>query len=308
MDLLKGYLKAVESYLPHEQPQDIIRELEENIQAQMDEQAESLGRPLTEAEQAAILKRIGNPALVAGRYHTSELSVAFGRQLIGPGLFPLYTRVLSIAAVGLVVVWVLVMLALGRPVLSEGLGVLQPLVIQFVIITAIFAGLQWHLTQHPDLWNAWNPMEPPVRAPKFHAPRLEALIEFIVIAAVLQVMRSAELLTVRDELARLLPPVWIPLYGLVVAMTAAGLVPPLIGLVQPRWEQLRQAVRFGLGLVWLGGLAYLLAAGDWSMSTNSQFGQYAWYNILILALISAVVVAFDGLAFWRSRRRPAATP
>jgi hypothetical protein len=61
MELLDRYLKAVGTYLPADQRDDILRELSEDIRSEMEEKESELARPLTAAEQEAILKRHGNP-------------------------------------------------------------------------------------------------------------------------------------------------------------------------------------------------------------------------------------------------------
>ena len=62
MDLLDLYMNAVAKGLPEAQREDIIRELSEDIRSEMEDKEAELRRPLTEAEQQAILKRRGNPA------------------------------------------------------------------------------------------------------------------------------------------------------------------------------------------------------------------------------------------------------
>jgi hypothetical protein len=95
MTLLKQYVNAVRMYLPKgPQQDDILSELSEHLQSKMDEEEEALGRPLTEVEQEALLTRYGNPSTVAERYGAPRRSVAFGWQLIGPELFPLFARIL----------------------------------------------------------------------------------------------------------------------------------------------------------------------------------------------------------------------
>lgn len=302
MRLLERYLKAVESYLPVAQPKDIIRELEENIQAQMDDEAARRGRPLTEEEQAAILKLVGNPALVAGRYHNSELSVAFGRQLVGPGLFPLYARVLSITLVSAAAVRMLVGLWLGQPPIGAMIQGLLILVWPFAIVTAVFAGIQSVLTKNPALWNAWDPLAPPTRLSNAQwVSRLEALLEIGIVAAALLWLRSDFMGALLANLTRLLPPVWPQIYGLAVALTAAGLAPAVLSLLWPRAERLRLVVRVTLGLAWVVGLSSLLAAGDWGISTATAFNQYVWYSVLALAVVSAVVVMVDATRLLRRR-------
>src|SRR5580704_19474421 len=95
MDLLGRYLKSVASALPAAQKDDIIKELSENIRSQMEDKEGELGRPLNETEVETILKQHGHPLLVASRYRQDQRSLAFGRQWIGPVLFPFYVRVLQ---------------------------------------------------------------------------------------------------------------------------------------------------------------------------------------------------------------------
>ena len=74
MDMLDRYLQAVKFFLPGKQQDDIVRELSENLIARMEDREEELGRPLDEAEQAAILREHGHPMLVAGRYRSASSS------------------------------------------------------------------------------------------------------------------------------------------------------------------------------------------------------------------------------------------
>ncbi len=96
MNLLNRYLQAVGRCLPRVRRDDILEELRINILAQMEDRAEELGRLLTDDEQAEILRHHGNPTIIAGRYSDGNLGLAFGRQLIGPELFPFYRTVLKI--------------------------------------------------------------------------------------------------------------------------------------------------------------------------------------------------------------------
>src|SRR5258708_28882674 len=83
MDLLERYLQAVRTYLPTSQQEDILKELGENLRAQMEDKETELGRPLSEDELADILKKHGHPLLVATRHRQS-------RHLIGSTLVPFY--------------------------------------------------------------------------------------------------------------------------------------------------------------------------------------------------------------------------
>ena len=85
MELLERYLQAVRGYLLRRRKDDIVRELGDNILSQMEDKAEELGRPLTEAEQGEVLKQHGHPVVAAARYGRLPL-----QYLIGPTLFPMY--------------------------------------------------------------------------------------------------------------------------------------------------------------------------------------------------------------------------
>jgi len=85
MELLERSLQAVLTYLLRRRKDDIVRELGDNILSQMEDKAEELGRPLTEAEQGEVLKQHGHPVVAAARYGRLPL-----QYLIGPTLFPMY--------------------------------------------------------------------------------------------------------------------------------------------------------------------------------------------------------------------------
>jgi hypothetical protein len=83
MDLLERYLQAVGQCLPAKSKDDTLAELRANLLAEMEGREEELGRPLNEAEVAAVLEQHGRPMVVASRYLPQH-------SLIGPGLFPMY--------------------------------------------------------------------------------------------------------------------------------------------------------------------------------------------------------------------------
>jgi len=85
MELLERYLQAVRTYLIRRRRDDIVKELGDNILSEMEDKAEELGRPLTEAEQCEVLKQHGHPLFAAARYGRLPL-----QYLIGPTLFPIY--------------------------------------------------------------------------------------------------------------------------------------------------------------------------------------------------------------------------
>ena len=104
MDLVDRYLQAVKVFLPRAEQADILQELSENITSQLQDKEAELGRPLTEKEQAAVLRTHGHPFLVASRYRRAPM-----QQLIGPAIFPFYwfamQTLLCIAVAVGVLIW-----------------------------------------------------------------------------------------------------------------------------------------------------------------------------------------------------------
>jgi len=149
MTLVDRYLGAVKDNLPRAQRDDIIEELEDSLRSRMEDEAAARGRPLTEAEEAVILKGFGNPMAVAVRYRGDERSVTFGRRLIGPELFPTYWMVLTVNVVITLVIGA-VILILGGTIASTFPGILVPLLIQFTIVTLIFMAADRRYVLDPD--------------------------------------------------------------------------------------------------------------------------------------------------------------
>lgn len=111
MDLLERYLHAVRFWLPKNQRDDILAELSEDLRAEVEEREARLGRPLDESDISTILKRRGDPMLVASRYRPA-------RYLVGPVLYPLYLFVLR-----LVLLYVILpSFALAAPILYATSG------------------------------------------------------------------------------------------------------------------------------------------------------------------------------------------
>lgn len=141
MELVDRYLHAIEFWLPKAQKRDIIAELSEDVHSEIEEQQAKLGRPLNPGEMETILKRRGNPLVVANRYLPQ-------RYLIGPLLFPVYLFVLKV--VGLIY---LVMIpgmtiaidvrAAWRHMFSETLSNFWlSAFISFAVVTLVFAVIE----------------------------------------------------------------------------------------------------------------------------------------------------------------------
>ena len=103
MDVIDRYFRTLRILLPKEQRDDIVRELSEEVESQIAEKENALGRPLDQSERAAIIAQYGHPLLTAARYRPP-------RSLIGPVVFPYY--------------WIVLRVALGLVALGHVLGAL----------------------------------------------------------------------------------------------------------------------------------------------------------------------------------------
>lgn len=180
MNLLNRYLQAVGRLLPIARRADIVAELRANILSQMEDREQELGRPLTEDEQAAILKHHGNPTVIAARYHdTNGLGLAFGVQIIGPELFPLYRMVL-LMNLGIMAAILAVTIPIVRHATGEAVSLtrfLLPPVLQVTVTTLIFAMIDRYKAKVLD---NWNPRKlPPVKAEAEEGPTAKNIFEFI---------------------------------------------------------------------------------------------------------------------------------
>ncbi len=171
-DLLDRYLQAIGDHLPAASRADVLAELRANLQAQIDDRAEELNRPLTEIEVAAILKDHGRPIVVAARYLPQQY-------LIGPAIFPYYLMTLRKAAPFVLVICFLAEFShlLAVHTLPElisaifiSLGQLIPDVISFAFwITVGFAIAEFvYARNHAKPFGLpWDPTKLPTLKPQF---------------------------------------------------------------------------------------------------------------------------------------------
>jgi hypothetical protein len=331
MELIDRYLKAVGSYLPAEQRDDITKELSENIRSEIEDGEAELGRPLTGAEQEAILKKQGHPLLVAGRYRQDRRSVAFGRQWIGPVIFPFYIKVLTfnLGISFTVVTMVFVALyASGQAITFSDVAFAYSLqlIAQFGIVTGIFAMVEKHLTKYPDRWDPRKPNQ--LKYPEFfeakaakkgqRVPKLESISQFIASAVFLVWLRAAQkspfLIFGPAAAIFRLAPVWHQMFVPSMLIILLGMVQAAINLLRPDWVRFRSAVRVGIGVITLVVVYFLVKAREWvvlASPAGNVSGDYRHameivnqtisYSLLAAGVIVIVLLLRD---VWRLVRRP----
>ena len=148
MELLDRYLESVRKHLPWQRQDDIVAELRANLESQLDEKEEALGRPLTQAEAEAWIKQLGAPIQVAAGYQPQQY-------LIGPHVFPTYRYVLKLACSWAMIIYSIV--AVVRVFATQnpsGTTLLDALLhLPFVLmttaawVTLIFAAIEYAVAQ-----------------------------------------------------------------------------------------------------------------------------------------------------------------
>ena len=320
MQILDRYLRNVGTFLPAEQKDDILRELAENIQSQIEEKESELGRALSEAEQESVLKSVGHPLVVASRYRHDQRSVSFGRQWIGPVLFPAYLRVLAwnlSLTFGIILIIFGCLLVAGEHLTVSGAVsvVFYQFLIQFGVITVIFALVDRHITRHPDQWNVQRPYAVHVgpelgeqitcgvhaRIASEMEPRPVSRFDSIAIMVAsfgalvwISVVRQNQFFIFGPAAAIIaLGPVWNEALPFIVALTFAAMVRAFINLLRPEWLRFRDVARMASDTATVGVLVLLLQGHDWVVPRHEGRGLQAVSNIneaMHFCLIAGIAV------------------
>lgn len=344
MELLDRYLKAVAKGLPESQRDDILKELSEDIHSEMEEKESELGRPLTNAEQEAILRQHGNPLLLAARYRQDQRSVAFGRQIIGPVIFPFYIKVLSfnLGLSFVVIATIFAALAFGgqRITFSSLISsLLLQLVIQLGAVTLIFSLIERHLNKHPDKWNMGGigsgvhfdlKIDSGADASKREMGQVSRFESISVIVASLvalawlgEVQQHPFLIFGPAAYFMRPDPIWFQVYPVIVLLTSLVIVQAAINLFRPDWVRFRTVAQVLLQLGSLVVIFFLLKAGSWvgirevvaadahepaRQRAIEIVNQSVFYGLAIGAVITAVQIVRRINLLARGKRNAASSP
>lgn len=297
MELLNRYLNAVKFWLPRAQQEDILRELTENIRSQMEDQEAALGRPLEEAEQAAILKQHGHPMVVASRYWQRQY-------LIGPTLFPIYWFVVRLAVVLSVASFFLAQITTattGKPAGDLVRGLLEfpgIAITTFAWVTIVFAIIDWANSKYRP-GSSWDPRSlPKVSATVRKHARKNPLMElaaWLVAIAWWAAIPSAPVLLFGGAASFLqLTPAWQDMHLPVLFVLIAPLAIDAARGIRPDWEWLGLAARMGRTLATLVMLSILLKAGTLvtvtgSLASNQQVVDALQLSITLLLAIGSII-------------------
>lgn len=321
MDALARYLKTVGTFLPSNERQDILRELSADIQSQVEEKEAELGRGLNESEVQAILKHVGHPLVVASRYRHDTRSVAFGRVLISPVLFPAYWKVLkfnlTLTFGVILIIFVSLFIAGQRPGVSDILSVcFYQFLIQFSVISVIFSFADRHIQKYPDKWSAARPdaaqfgidlamqIERDVTKGVGESMKPKAVSRFesisIIVASVaalawLGAIRSNPFLIFGPAAHFLaLGPGATQAYPVIIVLTIVGMIRAFVNLSRPDWTRFRDLARIAMDSASVGMLLVLLRGGALVVAKTPGTGDVAASFInqsIFMALgVSAIVI------------------
>ena len=313
MELIDRYLQAVEFALPAGQKDDIIKELRDSILSQVEEKESALGRPLNEDEQVDLLKQLGSPVQLAGRYSKQ-------RALIGAAWMPIYGKVLTIAlgVAFLVHAGASIGMAAAGKTLSESLGVLfrypGAAVMVFAWVTLVFAAMD-HFGAKFKFTETWDPrtLPPVVKAPP-QKSRFELTAQFAA-----QTIFGVWWLAGLHYQYLILGPgygflrfgsVWQRIYPLFVVMLLIDLTFTTVRIARPHWKQggrVSRVVMSALGLVVLYFLVQspepFVAADPASeqfqtLAKTINFGLHI--GLTVAVIVNIFNVAKEGVLFlWR---------
>ncbi len=304
MELIDRYLQAVKLALPKAQQNDVIRELSDEILSQVEEKEAALGHPLTEDEQAQLLKQLGHPMMLAARYRKQQY-------LIGPAIFPIYWMVLRLILV--LVLFAMAIAAVAVAASGRGLGAALGVLGQypfgaisaFAWVTMVFALMDYFQAKF-NLSCKWDPRTLPKLskiAPKHSTAEEFAGLFFGAIFGVwwLVGLKHQFLIFGPGIAVMHFGPVFQTIYPLFVVLVVADIIRHTIVLLRPGWEKGRFAFRMFFRAMNLLVLYFLINASDLlvsggSVAPNLQPVMKGLNQALHLAVVVAAIIAIAQLA------------
>jgi hypothetical protein len=321
MQPLDRYLSNLAKLLPASQREDILRELSEDIRSEFEDKESELGRPLTEAEQLAVLKRRGNPLQVAAGFAPNQGTLAFGPQIIGPVLFPFYVRVLTfnLGLTFLIVGAIFAAISLaGQPIHFADLfsSVILQLFIQLTAVTLIFALVEKHLSRQPHDWSKedfeknlkvaiQSRIEKKIQAGPKEVSRFDSMAVLVASSVALLWLQSLwanqYLLFGPAALLISLAPIWHVVYLPIVFIMLVTIVRAAVNIARPDWVLFRDIISVVLDAASLAIVYTLMFVHTWvvpaaTAASNSQhvanvvnqWFPYAIFASAIIALAEAI--------------------
>jgi hypothetical protein len=246
LELIDRYMQSVKSALPKRQQEDVVRELTDEVLSQVEEREEALGRPLTEDEQVALLKKLGHPWVLASRYRKQ-------RYLIDPSIFAVYWIVLRLILV--VTFFAMTVGAVALAATGQGLGSALHIFWQypmtalkvFAWVTLVFVVLDI-VQAKLNFFEKWDPRSLPKLSKAQKRPCGSENAAGIVVAAVggvwwLVALKHQFWLFGPGVYVIQLGPAFQTMYPLYVMLVLVDVLRHAVALVRPGWDMGRFAFR-----------------------------------------------------------------
>jgi len=240
MELIERYLQSVKWMLPRKQQDDVIRELNDEIMSRVEEKEHALGRPLTEEEQAALLKQMGHPMLVASRYRSS-------RYLINPTIFAIYWMVLRLI---LAVVFIaMAIAAVSVAATGQGLGQALGIILRYPLaalsvfawVTTVFVILDIVQVKF-DFFSKWDPRTlPKLTKNKPHHSMIESAVGLMLSTIIgvwwLVGLKHQFWIFGPGYAVMRFGPVWQTIYPIFVFLVIFSVIRSCVDIARPGWER-----------------------------------------------------------------------
>jgi len=320
-DLIDRYIWAVVKDLPSDTREDVAREL----RATISDMVEARG-PQTEVTIRAVLTELGDPAALATEYAGKK------RYLIGPFLYPIYTRLLgTLLAIVVPIVFAVTLIAelwdpaegIGPAIAAAVGGGIQTAVTMAFVITLVF-GLLERAGPGREEWavlrgRPWDPdCLPPIterRQIRLHETVTSLTFQALIVVLVLW-QRTHSVLHVDGEpvplFANRLWSVWIPLF---IAVIGVMMAIEVWKYVAGRWTLTLVVANIAANLVFAGLAIALSSSGEvvnpaFIAALEDRVGgdvpmDFAVMALLVGALIVCVWDSVDGVLGYRRARRSA---
>jgi hypothetical protein len=330
MELLDRYLQAVRKHLPWQRQDDIIAELRANLESQLEDKQEELGRPLMPAEAEEWIGGLGSPVQMAAHYQPQQY-------LIGPAIYPVYLYILRLASMWAIVVYIVVSTvtivlsstATGDTIAQAAFRLPFVLIQVAAWVTAAFAAIEYFAVRYPDkcppqiagLYAKWSPKDlPPLQPPAAGGKKrrsygqavAEVIFGFIFLAWLVLVPRYPYLMFgpgaayVHASPFRFAPILWI-FYWWVVGFNALQLAWQCIDLLRGAWQHkdpMQHIVFKALSLIPIvyllnvsGHVYVLLRHPDVDMArygqTVNSFNQGIHSCLMLVCAIAVLQLAWD---------------
>jgi MFS family permease len=309
MDMLSRYLYAIGNNLPKNSARaDIVAEIADDLQSQMEARESALGHPLTDDEEAALIKAYGHPRVVAARYGNVPY-------LIGPESLPFYwyalrttlTVIIAIELIGGTIAAIAT--SSITPYLASMDAAWNSAIYIVGIVTAIFAIIERVPSKKSPLErlgiSRWDPRRLPAPPGAAMAPvsRFESLIGFIFGALALLALLDVGnvrywffFLFLLEPMAGMnipahLSAAWQPAYIAVTISTAMIAALDIAAFVRPSISAIRLWTRVAANVLSIIGIALTLARSPLILPADSPLNVAAMY-----ALIGAIAVLGLGTA------------